>query len=140
VESLRLHHIGVVVGDIDRSTLLYAERMNYVVRTDVIHDARQTAHVRFLSQPGEAVYLELVAPDGPASKLSNALMRGGGLNHVCYSTENIDDACRELRAQGMHLIQSPQPAVAFNGRRIAWLMAPNRVVTELVERGADGDL
>ena len=34
------------------------------------------------------------------------------------------------------VIQEPTPAVAFGGRRIAWLMGDDRVLTELVERPA----
>lgn len=136
--NVRFHHLGILVKSVPDAAAAYARRYGYEVRSPVIHDPVQTAHVQFLALPGEAFYLELVSPDGPDSKLSNALKKGGGLNHVCYATEDIEGACAELRAQRMVLIQAPVEAVAFPGRRIAWLMGRDQTLTELVERGPDG--
>lgn len=137
---LGIHHVGVVVADLTAAAERYRSRYGYRIRTDMIHDVRQTAYVQFLTPPGASVYLELVAPDGPDSKLANALAKGGGLNHICYRTRAIDQACEHLRASGMLLLQRPVPAAAFPGRRIAWLMGDDRLPVELVEEGADGDL
>jgi methylmalonyl-CoA/ethylmalonyl-CoA epimerase len=137
--TLRLHHNGALVRDIPAATERYLA-IGYEKRTDVIHDPVQKAHVLFLRLPGDAVYLELIAPDGPESHLNAALDKGGGLHHLCYATDDIDAECARLRKTGMSLIRSPVPAVAFGGRRIAWLMGRDRVLTELVEAGGPGDL
>ena len=78
--------------------------------------------------------IELVAPDRPESKLNAAVKKGGGINHLCHSTADIESACQFLQSEGMVIIQEPTPAIAFGGRRIAWLMGDDRVLTELVER------
>lgn len=77
--------------------------------------------------------IELVAPDGPESKLRNAVEKGGGLNHICHSTDDIDAACEALQRAGMVIIHEPVPAVAVGGRRVAWLIGRDRVLTELIE-------
>jgi methylmalonyl-CoA/ethylmalonyl-CoA epimerase len=136
----RLHHVGLLVKNIPEAVEVYTRRYGYEVRSPVIHDPAQTAYVQFLALPGDSSYLEFVAPDRPDSKLSNALGKGGGLHHLCYATGAIDQACAELRGQGMFLIQPPVPAVAFPGRRIAWLMGRDRTLIELVEKAADGTL
>jgi methylmalonyl-CoA/ethylmalonyl-CoA epimerase len=100
----------------------------------------QTAHVQFLQLAGDSSYVEFVAPDRPESKLANALKKGGGVNHVCYATDDILLACRRLEADGMFVIQQPVAAVAFPGRRIAWLMGSDRALTELVEAAREGGL
>ncbi len=133
---MNVHHVGVVVENVEKATVQYVESYGYVVHSGIIHDPVQTAYVRFLKLPGDATYLELVAPDGPQSKLANSLNKGGGLNHLCYSTEDIDAAFRDLRARGLFALQRPVAAVAFRGRRIAWLMGRDRIPVELVERGA----
>jgi methylmalonyl-CoA/ethylmalonyl-CoA epimerase len=138
--NLQLHHIGIVVADIDRHRALYVDRLGFAVHSDIIHDPVQTAYVQFLRLPGDSTYIELVAPDGEGSKLQNALGKGGGLNHLCYSTGDIEAACHDLRKRGSVIIQAPVAATAFNGRRIAWIMGTDRVLTELVERGAPGEL
>ena len=103
------------------------------------HDPRQTALVQFLKLPGETSYLEFVAPDGPGSKLTGAVKRGGGLNHLCYTAGPLEAAIGHLEANGMKLISDPKPAVAFAGRRICWLLGADQLPIELVERRDESD-
>lgn len=140
VAPLQLHHIGILVSDIAESTGIYVNRFGYEVRSPIIHDPEQTARVRFLALCGSPVFIELVTPDGPHSKLSRALSRGGGLNHVCYAVDDIDAACRRLREQEMLLVQPPVSAVAFPGRKIAWLIGNDRIPVELVDAGAADEI
>jgi methylmalonyl-CoA/ethylmalonyl-CoA epimerase len=85
--------------------------------------------------------VELVAPDGPESKLINALRKGGGLNHLCYESDDLGRDCRELAAHAMLVLQPPLAAAAFAGRRIAWLMGRDGIPIELLESAtADRDL
>lgn len=134
---LALHHIGIVVKDIDREAETYVKCLGYKVVSPVIHDPVQTARVCFLKLPNDAVYLELVTPDGPDSKLSRAAGKGGGLNHLCYHTDDIDQACARMRESGMFPLQPPVAASAFPGRCIAWLMGRNGIPIELVQAGRD---
>jgi methylmalonyl-CoA/ethylmalonyl-CoA epimerase len=138
--TLRFHHVGVLVDDVATHSALYVKRLGYQVRSEVIRDPVQSAFVQFLSLPGEKVYLEFIAPDGPGSHLTNALKKGGGLNHICYSCAEIELTCAELRDQGLLLIHRPAPAVAFNGRKIAWMMGKDRLLIELVECGPENEL
>jgi methylmalonyl-CoA/ethylmalonyl-CoA epimerase len=128
------------VRDIAKRAQFYHQRLGYEIVTEIIHDSTQTAHVQFVKLPTDPVYLELVSPDGPQSKLANTLRKGGGLNHLCYATDDIDAECARLRSEGLHLISPPTPAAAFGGRRIAWLIGADRVLTEFVERGLAGHL
>lgn len=136
---MRLHHIGVVVPDIAQAAQLYVRRFGYSVVTPIIHDPVQTAFVQFLRFSGDQAYLELVSPDQSNSKLANALASGLPLNHVCLATPNIEEAFRQLRANGMMAIARPTAAVAFNGASIAWLIGPDRLLTELVEQRFTGE-
>ncbi len=96
--------------------------------------------MQFLRLPGDSSYLELVAPDGPESKLAAAVKRGGGLNHLCYSVADIERTVRELREKKMTMLCEPVAATAFPGRRIAWLMGRDLIPVELVEAGEPGQL
>jgi methylmalonyl-CoA/ethylmalonyl-CoA epimerase len=137
---LKLHHIGIAVKDIGEATARYVHVLGYEIKSEFIHDPVQTAYVQFLKRADDPVYLELVSPDGNKSKLNGAIQQGGGLNHLCYVTSEIEMAYRQLRNDGMFLLQPPVPAVAFQGRRIAWLMAADRVPVELVEAGPPNEL
>lgn len=138
--GLRFHHIGLVVRSIDEFRPFYLDILQYKERTPVIHDPVQTAFVQFLSLPDSDHYLELVAPDGEASKLWKASRKGVPLNHLCYSCENIQRTVAFLKDSGCMIIQDPVPAVAFDGRCIAWTMTPDSLLLELVERGPPGSL
>ena len=137
---LALHHVGIAVSNVASATELYVRRFGYAIASPVIHDPTQTALVQFLKLPGETSFLELVAPDSPASKLSAVVAKGGGLNHLCYSVMDIDAAVDHLRSTGMVTICEPVAAVAFPGRKIAWMLGNDRVPVELVESGEPGQL
>ncbi len=128
-----LDHIGILVRDIAKAAQTYADQFGYRAASAVVHDPVQTAYVQFLDGDPSGARIELVSPDGPGSKLENALKKGGGLNHLCYLSSDIERDCRELRAKGMLLLQAPVAAEAFPGRRIAWLMGRNGIPIELVE-------
>ena len=137
--SFSVHHLGVAADDISRMAAFYTDSLGYQPVTEIIHDPVQGAYVQFFRLPGDSVYLELVQPDGPGSKLSRAVAKGGGLSHVCYAVDDIEAAHLALRKRGFFLIAPPVPAVAFKGRRIAWLRGKDHVITELVERGGQDE-
>ena len=140
MNGLNLHHVGFAVKKIDDARSRYVDLYGYEICSDVIHDPLQTAFVQFLRLPGDSSYLELVAPDGPGSKLTASVAKGGALHHLCYATDDIDKSFAELRAQEMFPLCEPVAAVAFPGRRIAWLLGSDRLPIELVERGRPGEL
>ncbi len=137
--GLRLHHVGNAVLDLESAVGLYCRRFGYKVISDLIHDPGQTARVQFLRLEADSVYLELVSPDGPGSKLAKAVTRGGGLNHLCYTCGPMEAAIDALESSGMKLISDPRPGVAFANRRICWLLGQDPLPVELVERRDDDD-
>ncbi len=137
--DLRLHHIGHAVPEIDVAARLYMQRFGYALASEVIHDPAQTARVQFLHLAGDSCWFELVSPDGPGSRLTNAVRRGGGLNHLCFSAGPLEQAIAALEATGMKLISEPRPGVAFAGRRICWLLGQDPLPVELVERRTPED-
>lgn len=139
ISRLSLHHVGYAVREIELASESYRARFDYRECTPIIHDRLQTAFVQFLVLPGDDVYLEFVAPDGPESRLSNAVIKGGGLNHLCYISDRLEDTIDKLVEMGMMLVSQPQPAVAFAGRRICWLVGDDVLPIELVERSHTGD-
>ena len=135
--DLKLHHIGIVVNDIEIASAAYTDKFGYVIKSCIIHDQIQTARVQFLQLNADVSYVELITPDGPESKLTNALKKGGGLNHFCYLTAQIDETCNEMESKGAFVLQQPVVAAAFPGRKIAWIMGRDGIPVELLEGGLD---
>lgn len=124
------------MADVAAVSELYCRNFGYIRQTDPIHDPRQQAIVQFLRLPNDALYLELVMPDTPASPLQAALARNQPLHHLCYSAADIEETYHDLGTEGLTPIWPPVQAVAFGGRRIAWLMGRDGLLVELVEAGA----
>jgi methylmalonyl-CoA/ethylmalonyl-CoA epimerase len=120
VSELRFHHLGVAVRDL----------------AGPIDDAIQGVRACFVGSgaPGEVTY-ELVAPlPGAArSPLDRVLEKGNTSYHVCYETPDLDAALARFVDEGAVLVSGPVPAVAFEGRRIAWVLLPLRHLLELLE-------
>ncbi len=135
-DGFRLHHIGLLVADIPRSSELLKQRYGFVAESPLIEDPRQTAFVQFFRLPGADHWTELVAPNGPSSVLTTALkQRRGGTHHLCYEVPDIDRACEHLASLSARIIAAPVPGVAFGGRRIAWAIDLDYLLVELVEAG-----
>ena len=102
----------------------------------IFHDPIQRVKVTFLCMPGTDVQMELVEPAGEQSPVQAFLEKGGGLHHLCYEVKNCDEAMLALRQRGALIVRRPKPAVAFDGRRIAWVLTAEKLLVELLETPA----
>jgi methylmalonyl-CoA/ethylmalonyl-CoA epimerase len=117
---MKLHHVGLVVKDLACSGDAYARLLNLVPDSEVIHDPIQKVRARFWRDERGGL-VELVEPTGPDSPAWRESQKGGGLNHLCYETENIQQTVDDSIQQGAMLVAEIAPAVAFAGRRIAFV-------------------
>jgi methylmalonyl-CoA/ethylmalonyl-CoA epimerase len=129
-----MHHVGYVVKDIEHSAGGFVQSLNATWDGKVFEDPNQKVKVTFLSTGDNQTQIELVEPNAPDAPVLKFLQeKGGGLHHVCYETDNLDHELAAMRAQGGIIAKRPKPAVAFEGRRIAWVMTAERLLVELLE-------
>jgi methylmalonyl-CoA/ethylmalonyl-CoA epimerase len=93
----------------------------------------QGARVSFLTGGAGEPQLELIEPTGASSPVAGAAQRGGGLHHLCYEVVSLEKQLESSRAAGAVLVRSPQPAVAFENRRICWVFTRERLLVEYLE-------
>jgi methylmalonyl-CoA/ethylmalonyl-CoA epimerase len=130
-----LHHFGYVVSSLPEALNGFAGSMGARVISEVIHDARQDVYVAFLQPPSQdSVQLELVAPASATSPVMAFAQKGGGLHHVCYEVDDLDETLAQARRRKCLPVRPPKPAAAFHGRRIAWIITPERLLIEYLER------
>ena len=129
----RIHHIGYVVADVERAAEGFARSLGARILTPAIHDPLQKAYVLFLQIPGDVAQWELVGPAGTGSPVATLAARGGGLHHVCYEVADLDGAVAQARAARSAVIRPAKPAVAFDGRRIAWVLTAEKLLVEYLE-------
>lgn len=134
---MKFQHLGVAVRNMDAALSTYRDILGYRLIAGPFTDPRQKVRVCFLrsDQPADAV-IELVEPAADDSPIAGVLNRGGGAYHMCFETPRLDQTLEELLAKKCLLVASPVPAVAFNGRRIAWIYTPTRQLIELLEEDA----
>lgn len=131
----RLHHIGFVVQNIEQSMPGFLTSVHGTWDQKIFHDPIQSVKVAFLSTPGTDVQIELVEPAGERSPVAAFLAKGGGLHHVCYAVDDCDAALALMRERKALVVRRPQPAIAFDGRRIAWILTAEKLLIEFVELG-----
>jgi methylmalonyl-CoA/ethylmalonyl-CoA epimerase len=130
-----LHHVGFVATGIAAAAERFAASLCLSWDGQIIHDRLQGAHVTFLAPVTEGgTQIELVEADGPDSPVAGFVARGGGLHHLCYEVDSIDDAVAHARASRALVVRQPTPAVAFAGRPIAWIYTRDRLLVEYLER------
>jgi len=129
------HHVGFVVASIVDSVQAFASILQADWDEQVFHDPKQAVLVTFLkSQRAGDPLWELVEPADEQSPVKSFAAKGGGLHHVCYVVENLEQALTGARALGALIAREATPAVAFGGRRIAWIYTKNRLLIEYLER------
>jgi methylmalonyl-CoA/ethylmalonyl-CoA epimerase len=129
------HHMGFVVGSISNSVQGFADNLGAEWDEQVFRDLNQRVRVAFLKsrQAGDPLW-ELIEPADEQSPVHSFAAKGGGLHHVCYVVDNLEQALANARSMGALITRQPMPAVAFGGRRIAWIYTKNRLLIEYLER------
>ena len=130
----RIEHVGVVVKDTEASRKLWEGCFGIPLGGVEENDKRTLA----LYYIGESM-VELIAGTTPDSKHAKMVAEGkGGLNHICFEVEDIDEALAELKAKGIPLLDQV-PRFGHAGCRIAFIdpSATENCLIELAQLPAD---
>jgi methylmalonyl-CoA/ethylmalonyl-CoA epimerase len=120
--SATLHHVGLVVPSI------HAQYPDLEITFDPI----QKVGVAFFHLHG--VRVELIEPKGEDSPVQQSLRKGTKLVHMCYEVEDLEQVMIDCAKEGFRCIAKPVPAVAFDGRNIAWVFHRVLGLFELLQR------
>jgi len=127
----RVHHVAVVVRDIDQALVFYRDRLQLPLEL-VLPIESDGVTIAFLSV-GESK-IELVMPTDSSTGVARFLeSRGEGFHHVCLEVADIGAELDRLAGEGVELIDTkPRPGaegpVAFIHPRSC-----NGVLVELIE-------
>jgi len=113
-----LDHIAIAVPDFERALKRFMEDfgLSFDGTEDVPSAKTKTA---FFSLP--ETHIELVHPlegEGPIAKYLET--RPGGIHHLCFRTDNIDDDVHRLRALGYQFL-SEEPSPGAHGARVIFI-------------------
>lgn len=112
----RIEHVGVVVKDVDKSRALWEGCFGMKFGGTEANEIRKLG----LYPVGESM-VELISGTTPDSKHAKMIAEGkGGINHICFEVENIEEALAELKAKGVPLLDQT-PRIGHAGCKIAFL-------------------
>jgi len=127
-----LHHIAIVVRDIDEELAFYRDRLGLEARS--IQDvAEQRVRIAFL--PVGDTLVELVQPIDAASGVARFLDERGRstMHHVCFAVDDLAGTLDELARKGVELVDRTPRRGAEGDVAFLHPRAGNGVLVELID-------
>lgn len=113
----KINHIAIAVPDVDAALAFWQDALGLTV--DHIEDVpSQQATVVFIPVGDSEV--ELVKPTSGDTGVARFIAeRGGGMHHLCFEVDNIEEMLAQLKEKGIRLInESP---LELPGRKMAFI-------------------
>ncbi len=127
----RLNHVAVAVPDLAAATATYRDTLGAAVSEPLDLPEHGVTTV-FVDLPNTKI--ELLGALGTDSPIAGFLKRnpGGGIHHVCYEVEDLDEACAHLRSRGARVLGDGRPKIGAHGNPVVFLH-PKDLCGTLVE-------
>jgi len=118
VLALKLHHIGIVVQNINESLGEISNFFSFESTSLPTLVGSQKVNICFLKT--NSVYIELIEPADPDSPIISFVKEGGGFHHLCFEVDDIQQEIDKMVKKGARLVVAP--VKGFEDRVIAFLM------------------
>ena len=115
---LKLHHIGIVVQNINESLEEISNFLSFESTSLPTLVGSQKVNICFLKTSN--VYIELIEPTDPDSPITSFVKEGGGFHHLCFEVDDIQQEIDKMVKKGARLVVAP--VKGFEDRVIAFLM------------------
>ena len=100
--KLKLHHIGIVVKNIQESLGELTQYLDFESTTMPTLVGSQKVNICFLKTNN--VFLELIEPAQENSPISDFVKRGGGFHHLCFEVDDIHLELEKMKKNGARII------------------------------------
>ena len=133
MNHITINHVGLAVPNIaeflQQNDFLYRD----FSRGSLITNPVQRVNEMFITDG--ATVLELLEPAGDDSPINGFLKRNrfGGLIHIAFDVDHLEDSLEEIDKRGGKTVVPPVPDPAFQNRRIAFAVVNGHLI-ELIER------
>ena len=125
----KFHHVGIATKSLET----FSSRMARISSDHVLDfvDPLQGVRGRFI-EIGD-MNLEILEPLGDDETLAPWLNGGDRIYQIAFEVDNLESELDFARNNRIHVVRDAQPAVAFQGRRVAFLMPAPGILIELIE-------
>ena len=129
---MRLHHVAYVCRDIESKANSLCDLFGFRTASGPVVDKEQAVRIIFLDMGG-GPQLELLEPLGPDSPVQEHLKKGGGLYHLCFEVEDLDETLKWVQKDGKAVVVNKSvPAPAMEGRYVAFIVTTDKDLVEFV--------
>lgn len=143
---MRLHHIGFVTQDLaEYKRVFEALGLNQI--TEATPNPLQKVTASFVNvHPPEDVHVELLESTDENSPITKFLKKhGGGLHHLCFEVDDIEEARIRMEEKGFRLVVPPEPCEALDrnfkrpckGTSKAAFFLAGKLLLELLEKSPE---
>jgi len=99
---MKLHHIGIVVKNIQESLGELTNYLNFESTTVPSLVGSQRVNICFLKTNN--VFLELIEPAQENSPITDFVKKGGGYHHLCFEVDDIHLELEKMKKNGARVI------------------------------------
>ena len=99
---MKLHHIGIVVKNIQESLGELTNYLNFESTTMPSLVGSQRVNICFLKTNN--VFLELIEPAQENSPITDFVKKGGGYHHLCFEVDDIHLELEKMKKNGARVI------------------------------------
>jgi methylmalonyl-CoA epimerase len=107
----RIHHIGIVVRDLDEAYRFYRDALGLPLEKEAVIEDQGVRAALLRCGESEIELLEPINDQGGVARFLER--RGEGLHHVCFETDDVDEELERAKARGVSVIdEQPRPGLA----------------------------
>ena len=128
----RIHHIGIILPS-EEAVQAFMEQ--YGLTAAGAGETPYLARCIFTQAKGEESPIEFLIPrGGPLQAFNNGK---GGIHHICYEVENIEQAQEELQARGCKMLEE-KAIMAEDGSKVNFVRPGSSfgILVELMQPSA----
>ena len=116
----RMNHVAIAVPDLGAAAATYENVLGATVSAPVDMPEHGVTTV-FVELPNTKI--ELLHPLGAGSPVRKFLERNpdGGVHHVCYEVDDIEQARAQLLEQGARVLGDGKPRIGAHGKPVLFL-------------------
>ena len=130
---MRLHHIAYVTADVEQKADSLCGQLGFTRMAEAVIDETQGVRILFLDM-GPGPKLELLEPLDESSPVQKHLDKGGGLYHMCYEVDDLEETLKQVQKDGRAIIvKEPSEAPAIKNKRVAFVVTSDKDLIEFVE-------
>lgn len=127
---MRLHHIGYLVSDLNKSINALALFETDIVIRDYTDNNRKAVFA--LIKTGDNL-VELIQPLTDSNLHSLKIRFENMPYHLCFSCKEIEKQFERLREHGFFPVEEINPSALFEGKRVCFLFNKAIGIIELIE-------